>query len=118
VTFDAITGLPFKREEPVITKLPVILCVSLNEFPNTDEPFNVNEPTVFTLPLIFAEPVRVRVSMDENVELPETNNEPLITTPFDAVIDDNSAELPLTISFFQVGNFYSIYNYGFIVQYI
>jgi hypothetical protein len=39
--------------------------------------------------------------------------------PLDAVTDEKWASLPLTISFFQVGNSYSVLTIiGFIVQYI
>ena len=70
-------------------------------------------------PVILAEPVRIRVSIEENVELPETTREPLIIAPLDAVTDEKWAPLPLTISFFQVGNSYSVLTIiGFIVQYI
>jgi hypothetical protein len=79
----------------------------------------VSEPTTLTLPVIFAEPVRVRVSIAEKVELPETKRDPVIIAPPDAVTDDNSAALPLNIALFQVGNSYSVLTViGFIVQYI
>ena len=42
------------------------------------------------------------VSIEENVELPETANEPLMTAPLDAVTEFNMASLPLTMSFFQL----------------
>jgi hypothetical protein len=74
---------------------------------------------MFVEPEIFAEPVRVRVSIEENVELPETTRDPLIMAPLDAVTDEKWASLPLTISFFQVGNSYSVLTIiGFVVQYI
>ncbi len=76
-------------------------------------------PVIIEEPLIREEPVRVSVSIEENVELPETTREPLIMAPLDAVTDEKWASLPLTISFFQVGNSYSVLTIiGFIVQYI
>ena len=65
-------------------------------------------PVIIEEPLIREEPVRVSVSIEENVELPETTREPLIMAPLDAVTDEKWASLPLTISFFQVGNSYSV----------
>ncbi len=68
---------------------------------------------------MFAEPVRVSVSIAENVELPETTRDPLIMAPLDAVTDENWALLPLNITLFQVGNSYSVLTViRFIVQYI
>ena len=82
---------------PVISKLPVI----------TEDP------------LIKEDPVSIRVSIAENVELPETTSEPLMTAPLEAVTDDKCALLPLTIIFFQVANYYSILsNIWFISQYL
>jgi hypothetical protein len=76
-------------------------------------------PVIIEEPLIREEPVRVSVSIEENVELPETTREPLIMAPLDAVTDEKWASLPLTISFFQVGNSYSVLTIiGFVVQYI
>ncbi len=78
-------------------------------------------PVIIEEPLIREEPVRVSVSVsiEENVELPETTREPLIMAPLDAVTDEKWASLPLTISFFQVGNSYSVLTIiGFVVQYI
>lgn len=76
-------------------------------------------PVIIEEPLIREEPVRVSVSIEENVELPETTRGPLIMAPLDAVTDEKWASLPLTISFFQVGNSYSVLTIiGFIVQYI
>ena len=49
----------------------------------------------------------MRVSIAENVELPETASDPLIMAPFDEVTADKCAELPLTITLFQVANYYS-----------
>jgi len=72
-------------------------------------PFIVKSPTTLTLPVIFAEPVKVRVSTEGNdAVLPLTVKEPLIIAPYDAVTDDSSAALPLTITLFQVANYYSI----------
>ena len=64
---------------------------------------------MFQLPLTYPDPVNMSVSIEENVELPETVSDPLIIAPFDAVTDAKCAELPLTIIFFQVDNYYSIY---------
>ena len=68
----------------------------------------MREPVIFQLPVTKPEPVKMRVSIAENVELPETVSEPLTIAPVDAVIDANSALLPLTITLFQVANYYSI----------
>lgn len=65
-------------------------------------------PVTFQLPETNPEPVKIKVSTVENVELPETVRGPLIDTPLDAVTDERCASLPLTISFFQVANYYSI----------
>jgi|688.fasta_scaffold285313_2 hypothetical protein len=65
-------------------------------------------PDSSKLPVIVEEPVRINVSIAENVELPDTTKEPLIIAPFDDVTDDRWASLPLTITLFQVGNYHSI----------
>jgi hypothetical protein len=65
-------------------------------------------PDSSKLPVIVEEPVRINVSIAENVELPDTTKEPLIIAPFDDVTDDRWASLPLTITLFQVANYYSI----------
>ena len=69
-------------------------------------------------PLTMDDPVKTSVSTAENVELPETENDPLTMAPLDAVMDDRCASLPLTISFFQVANYYSIVFIGFVSQHL
>ena len=59
-------------------------------------------------PVIIEEPVNIRVSTLDKVELPETISDPLIIRPLDAVTDAKCASLPLTITLFQVANYYSI----------
>jgi hypothetical protein len=68
---------------------------------------------------MFAEPVKVSVSIEEKFESPNTPRDQLIMAPLDAVTDENWALLPLNITLFQVGNSYSILTIiRFIVQYI
>jgi hypothetical protein len=70
-------------------------------------------------PLISDDPVSISVSIAENVELPETKSDPLMIAPFEAVIDANSTSLPLTISLFQLANYYSICSVVlFVFQYL
>lgn len=76
----------FTKILPVILKLPV----------TTEEP------------LIMEEPVNIKVSIAENVELPDTMSDPLMTAPLDAVTDARCAPLPLTITLFHLANYYSI----------
>lgn len=64
-------------------------------------------PVIVEEPLTIEDPVKISVSTAENVELPETENDPLTMAPLDDVMDDRCASLPLTISFFQVANYYS-----------
>ena len=73
----------------------------------------MREPVIFQLPVISPDPVSIRVSTPENVELPETLRDPLITDPFDAVTDERCAALPLTIIFFQLDNrkLHDLYEY-------
>ena len=76
-------------------------------------------PVTIEEPLIKEDPVSMRVSMAENVVLPETTSEPLTTAPLEAVTDDKCASLPLTIIFFQVANYYSILSdIWFVSQYL
>ena len=73
------------------------------------EPVTLKLPVTFQLPDTIPEPVSMSVSTAEKVELlPETIRDPLIIAPLDAVIDDKSALLPLTITLFQVANYCSI----------
>lgn len=70
-------------------------------------------------PLTREDPVSIRVSMAENVVLPETKSDPLITAPLEAVTDDKCASLPLTIIFFQLAKYYSILSIiWFVSQYL
>jgi hypothetical protein len=59
-------------------------------------------------PLIKDDPVRIKVSIPENIELPKTSSDPLTMAPLDAVTDARCASLPLTIILFQLANYYSI----------
>ena len=76
-------------------------------------------PVIIEDPLIKEDPVSIRVSIAENVELPETTSDPLITAPLEAVTDDKCASLPLTIIFFQLAKYYSVLSIiWFISQYL
>ena len=82
--------VPDVPDEPEVPEVP-----DEPEVPDIEPPFNKIEPLTFKLPVIvvdpdiLAEPVRIRVSIAENVVLPETKSEPLIMAPFDAVTDLN-----------------------------
>jgi len=70
----------------------------------------VSEPDTVKLPVINPDPVNMSVSIPEKVELPETLSDPLTIAPLEAVTDAKCAALPLTIIFFQVDNYYSVFN--------
>lgn len=70
-------------------------------------------------PLTKEDPVSIRVSIAENIELPETISDPSMMAPLEAVTDDRCASLPLTIIFFQLAKYYSILSIiRFIPQYL